>query len=522
MTQPTTSASKNPFRTGKDLFTSTTAFATPSSTAFYLQFIASLLLSSRTAEPTRTHSMLRHLQDKGKLMRVWTQNIDGLEAKAGLRCCRDHISEEKYHSVTPLSTADQPGSSKKVPQSTVVPLHGNVHYSRCSLCSETYSTPYDSVQTWLNGQSTPCPACLDRSSHRLARSARPIKSGVLLPDLVLYDQPHPGGDDIATIQGRDLAKRPECLVVMGTSLKVVGVKRLVKDFIKSIHAERARKSEWIEARATLPPSRSTTSARESAALPTIVFVNSTPPEKEWESLFDVWIQGDCDDFTHGLETVWKRVRPGDWQHQSKLPVGCVAKQHSAGDKQVVTSKTPRKPLEVRAGIENTCSSHSMLPTPPRTPRRRSPNVKTGIIAPLTPPETPSSSRTSRTVGLKRKREIPQPMLPPTPETTPPHRRVATTYSLTPPPPLRVVPHDDDDHDSHSLADAESVCSSHRSACQDEDESPFDLLDTPSRKRRSVRNVNKVLSSLSFPARRLSRVEVVMGSDTESDLTEIDV
>ena len=55
------------------------------------------------------------------------------------------------------------------------------------------------------------------------------------PAIVLYDEAHPLGDDIGMIQTRDIGRNPDMLIVMGTSLKVHGLRKLVKDFARQVH-----------------------------------------------------------------------------------------------------------------------------------------------------------------------------------------------------------------------------------------------------------------------------------------------
>ena len=156
---------------------------------------------------------------------------------------------------------------------------------------------------------------IDLAIERELRNARPLKSGILLPSLVLYDQPHPQGEDIIVTSDKDILKRPDCLIIMGTSLKVVGIKRLVKDFIRSIRE--THQEQRAKELANLPKNRS---PRE--RLP-VVFVNKTRPDKEWESLVDVWVEGDCDAFASGLVKVWKGTRPSEWTRQKTLDGMCV-------------------------------------------------------------------------------------------------------------------------------------------------------------------------------------------------------
>lgn len=77
---------------------------------------------------------------------------------------------------------------------------------------------------------------------------------------------------------------------MGTSLKVHGLKRLVKGFAKAVHAKKGL----------------------------VVFINATPPGKEWEGVIDVHVHGETDKWVERVEEEWRRLRPQDWQTQTLL------------------------------------------------------------------------------------------------------------------------------------------------------------------------------------------------------------
>ena len=130
---------------------------------------------------------------------------------------------------------------------------------------------------------------------RKARSARATPIGTLRPSIVLYDEPHPLGDDIGQLQTYDLSRQPDVLLIMGTSLKVHGLKRLVKDFAKAVHTP-------------------TTNGKRG----TVIFVNATPPSKEWEGVIDVHVHGESDKWVAKVEEDWKRMRPQDWETQTLL------------------------------------------------------------------------------------------------------------------------------------------------------------------------------------------------------------
>jgi hypothetical protein len=109
---------------------------------------------------------------------------------------------------------------------------------------------------------------------------------------VLYDEPHPLGEDIGLLAAADCARKPGALVVMGTSLKVHGLKALVRDFARG-------------ARAAARPGK-------------VIFVNCTPPPAEWAGVFDYWVCGETDEWCSRVEADWRRLRPQDWEIQQTL------------------------------------------------------------------------------------------------------------------------------------------------------------------------------------------------------------
>lgn len=147
---------------------------------------------------------------------------------------------------------------------------------------------------------------LNPAEARVARSARAIRVGSLRPAIVLYDEPHPLGEEIGTIQMADVGKRPDLLIIMGTSMKVHGLKQLVRDFAKSIRS---------------PTSSSSSSS--STASPTkrpckVIFVNKTAPGAEWADVIDYHVAGDTDAWVERVTEDWKKIRPADWEIQTTL------------------------------------------------------------------------------------------------------------------------------------------------------------------------------------------------------------
>ena len=138
---------------------------------------------------------------------------------------------------------------------------------------------------------------------RVARSARPLKIGTLRPSIVLYDEPHPLGEEIGAIETADLAKKPDMLIIMGTSLKVHGLKKLVKEFSNVVHEHKSGGGK-------------------------VVFVNKTPPANEWANVIDFHVAGETDAWSTKVIEDWKKVRPQDWEVQKTLCADMVGDQRS--------------------------------------------------------------------------------------------------------------------------------------------------------------------------------------------------
>lgn len=298
---------------GRDLFDAS-LFRDSTSTAVFYTFISQLKQSCDAATPTPTHHFIKTLDSKKRLLRSYTQNIDGLEARVGILSSASKEAQTSGKGKSKINT-------KAVRN---VQLHGDIHRVRCISCSAEYPCTADHLEFFNQGKSPDCPECLQRcecllfklsrsilnnpfvlAEARVARSARPIKVGTLRPAIVLYDEPHPLGDDIGTIQTSDISRKPDMLIIMGTSLKVHGLKKLVKDFAKTVHAS-----------CSCP----TTSKSKSWA-GKVVFVNRTPPSAEWADIIDYHVAGETDVWTEKVVEDWKKMRPADWEVQQTLVAG---------------------------------------------------------------------------------------------------------------------------------------------------------------------------------------------------------
>jgi hypothetical protein len=196
----------------------------------------------------------------------------------------------------------------------------------------------------------------DSGSMREARGKRSLKIGTLLPNIVLYNDPtpHPSTTTTATVISADMSRKPDLLLIFGTSLKVHGIKKLVKDFAKQVHANKGL----------------------------VILINKCALGKsEWNKSIDYWVEGDCDSWIRDLKT---RI-PNLWMKQEVLPVMSVIKP------------TPKKNSILRRESPLICVAKIMVEEEdkenkaPTTPRKspRGPTMGTyqtakGLMSPLSP------------------------------------------------------------------------------------------------------------------------------------------
>lgn len=218
--------------------------------------MSSLYSKCSSVQPTATHRFLKKLSDKNKLLRCYTQNIDGLEGRAGLSYAFDYTQ--------PTSSTPKPKSKKPSVSSSakVVQLHGTLDAVRCG-CGWNGSWTGEMVECMQSGQGPQCPDCksFGKLSHALiphrltqcaaaadkrkSRGARTVRQvghyGQLKPNgkqiilirptmieltntcaVLLYDDNHPAGttETILDYSDVDVTKPVDLVLVMGTSLKV--------------------------------------------------------------------------------------------------------------------------------------------------------------------------------------------------------------------------------------------------------------------------------------------------------------
>ncbi|WUR04899.1 NAD-dependent protein deacetlyase [Vairimorpha necatrix] len=155
----------------------------------YLDYICELKTLVDSSRPSYTHNFFKYLSKISQL-RVYTQNIDSLEEKAGLGL------------------------------ENLVYLHGNLKYLKCLYCGDTS----EFTDPEIIKSSPTCSNC-KVSNIRLRNVPRYLHTNI-----IHYHQDHPDSDLISDC----IKKDSDCdlLIVVGTSLNVFGVRNMVKYFKK--------------------------------------------------------------------------------------------------------------------------------------------------------------------------------------------------------------------------------------------------------------------------------------------------
>ncbi|KAI3629610.1 hypothetical protein MIR68_011045 [Amoeboaphelidium protococcarum] len=287
---------------GKDIFDAH-LFKDEASTKVFYSFMAELKQMVDKASPTEVHQFLKNVKDKGKLLRCYTQNIDCMEERLSMTC---DLEDKK---------------------SDVVMLHGTLQYVSCTVCKHREEFNDVHSRIFSGGEPPACPRCLSSSQQRERASKRSLPIGILRPDIILYSEHHSACDTIGQCWESDLKKRPDLLLVMGTTLKVAGIKTLVRDFARQVKSlddiadgggdgdEHFHNGSGVN-RAKL--NASTKNRRASINPPKrpirTVLINKTPIGAEWKDLFDVTWLGEADSI---CAHIWSIVNELDHAMQAR-------------------------------------------------------------------------------------------------------------------------------------------------------------------------------------------------------------
>jgi NAD-dependent SIR2 family protein deacetylase len=337
--------------------------------------IAQLFELSTAATPTPFHRLLQTLDRQGKLLRVYTQNIDGIEFKSGLSLGLPEGGDRQKRSSTDVSSQQEETISLKqssspglcsVPGGTpiCIPLHGTIHTLYCRACTSAFPLG-DYLPSLKLGNLPNCPRCTVTEEMRICAGKRAHGVGKLRPNIVLYNEEHKDAELVGEVVLNDLVKgrkEADLVLVVGTSLKIPGTKRLVREFANAIHSCSART-------AGNAPSHSSKQIRASHRTDItnnrwkskVLYLNLDFPRpmRDWGDIFDVWIHGDAQIFSEMLRGEIEKGLEGNSKTGDQ--------QHGAGD----SLKTAQLQLEQ--------GTRSAPRKPPKRPRFITPTVPALLV-----------------------------------------------------------------------------------------------------------------------------------------------
>lgn len=206
------------FSTGKDLFDFNKVYSSDEMSIAFNSMITKLHKMSSEAKPTQFHELLNRVSLEGRLQRLYTQNIDGLDTR--LNDLQTRVPLEK-------------------PIPSTIQLHGSINHMVCNKCAKIAQLDPTIFKNELcdeeNSTIIPtCRQCEEFESVREIAGLRLKGIGKLRPRVVLYNEIHPEGDIIGEVTGTDLKKKPDCLIIAGTSLKIPGVKNICRQFAQKV------------------------------------------------------------------------------------------------------------------------------------------------------------------------------------------------------------------------------------------------------------------------------------------------
>ncbi|KAE8150073.1 DHS-like NAD/FAD-binding domain-containing protein [Aspergillus avenaceus] len=275
-------------------------------TASFQDMVRSLSEEAAKTSPTAFHHMLARLSQENRLTRLYTQNIDGIET-----------------SMPPLAT--QVPLNVKAPWPRTIQLHGSLEKMVCQKCRHLSDFDGDLFD---RPDAPECPECARNNQFRIETGQRSHGIGKMRPRIVLYNEHNPDEDAITSVMNADVRSRPDALIVVGTSMKIPGVRRLVKSLCSVIRSRKNGVTMWIN--------------------------NEPPTGKEFEDSWDLMVKGDC-------EEVARLASLKRWDdHSSDVFDECNASEVERAKNEhgvSIVIQTPKKKQKTQTGILTPTSSY---------------------------------------------------------------------------------------------------------------------------------------------------------------------
>jgi NAD+-dependent protein deacetylase SIR2 len=248
--------------------------------------MANLRQDSARAVLSHAHTFILSLHIMGRLLRNYTQNIDCLEERAGIP-----LVESPHHLYI---------------RGGHVRLHGSIMALLCDTCFRKTHFSEVHIPEFSEGRRPDCFFCgkgrllpssiFDCSAYNFKgatlENGRDLRQrgGRFYPDVRLYNQPHPSGQEISNIFCNDLKESPDLLCIMGTSLSIGSLNDCITQFAARVKSRKGY----------------------------VIFINRTPPNRQWNKIFDYHLIGEVDDWMRKIKNTWLLRQPKDWSMGSSM------------------------------------------------------------------------------------------------------------------------------------------------------------------------------------------------------------
>lgn len=294
---------------GKELFDAS-VYKDDSSTTSFHSMVRELSHLTKNAKPTPFHHMLATLAEEGRLLRLYSQNVDGIDT-----------------SLEPLATKVPLNS--KGPWPKTIQLHGGLAKMVCSKCGHLQ----DFDASLFEGPEAPdCDNCVEIDAVRTAAGSRRHGIGRMRPRMVLYNEYNPDEEAIGAVSAADLKKVADAVIVVGTSLKIPGIRRLVKEMCSTTRDRKNGFTAWIN-------------------------LDGEPGGPDFKDCWDLIVRGECDE-------VARHAGLPKWDDKDLGQYSVITNEAEAGKKREIDKVlvTPAR---------NTAAADA-FPTPGASPRVQSP------------------------------------------------------------------------------------------------------------------------------------------------------
>lgn len=136
------------------------------------------------------------------------------------------------------------------------------------VCQKCRSVNKLDRELFNSSEAPECSDCAENDGARVAAGHRSHGIGKLRPRIALYNEHNPDEEAITSVMNADVRTRPDALIVVGTSMKIPGVRHFVKNLCNVVRGRKNGVTMWIN--------------------------NEPPPGREFGESWDLVVKGNCD------------------------------------------------------------------------------------------------------------------------------------------------------------------------------------------------------------------------------------